>query len=100
MSPDGQPHAVPLWGVYVDGRVCVDGHPRTRWMRNLEWNRSVVVHLPDAERVVIISGLAERLEDEALPAAAWQHLDGVYREKYAVDEGSPWVVVHPRKVVA
>lgn len=100
VSPGGRPHVVPLWGVYVEGRVCVDGHPEARWMRNLERNRRAVVHVPDPEHVVIVSGLAERLEDGALSDASWLSVDALYQAKYSVTEGSPWLVIHPRKVVA
>jgi general stress protein 26 len=99
-SPAGQPHVVPLWGIYFEGRICVDGHPATRWMRNLERNPDVVVHLPDAEHVVIVNGTAERLDDDTLGDDLWQLLDDRYRSKYGVDEGSPWLVVHPGKVLA
>ena len=33
--PDGRPHVTPLWGVWLDGAFYFDGHPRTRWARNL-----------------------------------------------------------------
>lgn len=32
---DGRPHAVPIWAVWVDGKLYFDGHSQTRWARNL-----------------------------------------------------------------
>src|SRR5579872_3717931 len=33
--PSGHPHVRPLWGVWVDRALYFDGHPATRWSRNI-----------------------------------------------------------------
>ena len=74
-SSNGRPHVTPLWGVWVDGALYFDGHPRTRWARNIAANPAVCVHLESGEDVVILDGLAEDVTtDEALGqriVAAW-----------------------------
>ena len=74
-SPGGRPHVTPLWGVWVDGALYFDGHPRTRWARNIAANPAVCVHLESGDDVVILDGLAEDVTtDEALGqriVAAW-----------------------------
>ena len=34
-GPDGHPHAVPVWGIWLDGTLHFGGGPATRWQRNL-----------------------------------------------------------------
>ena len=56
--PDGRPHAMPGWGVWLDGVFYFDGSPQTRRGRNLVANPSVVVHLESGSEVVILEGEA------------------------------------------
>lgn len=53
---DGQPHTVPLWGIWIDDTLYFDGAPHTRWGRNLAANPKVVVHLESGDEVVILEG--------------------------------------------
>ena len=59
--PDGRPHAVPVWGVWVDEALYFGGGPRTQ--RNLKANPAVVVHLESGDDVVILEGIAEEFTD-------------------------------------
>ncbi len=61
--PDGRPHAVPLWGVWVGERFYFEGGPDTRRGRNLASNPAVVVHVERGDDVVILEGSAEHLEN-------------------------------------
>jgi pyridoxamine 5'-phosphate oxidase-like protein len=61
VRPNGRPHATPVWGVWVDGALYLDGNPVTRWARNLAANPAVSVHLESAEDVVILEGTVEDL---------------------------------------
>ena len=73
--PDGRPHVTPLWGAWIDGALYFDGHPHTRWARNIAANPNVCVHLESGNDVVILEGLADDvITDEALGQriiAAW-----------------------------
>jgi hypothetical protein len=64
-DPDGAPHAIPVWGVWVDEALYFSGG-QTRWARNLAANPAVVVHLESGDDVVIIKGTAEWVTDRAL----------------------------------
>lgn len=80
-SDDGTPHVRPVWGIWVDGRLYFDGHPRTRWARNLAREPRASVHLESAADVVIVDGIGEDVErtDEELGgriAAAWKRKYG------------------------
>ena len=54
--PDGRPHVVPRWGVWLDGGFLYDGSPATRHARNLSANSSCVLHLENGSEVVILEG--------------------------------------------
>lgn len=62
VRPDGRPHVTPVWGAWVDGRLYLDGHPSTQWIRNVRANGRLSVHLESAEDVVILEGTAEDLD--------------------------------------
>jgi Pyridoxamine 5'-phosphate oxidase len=94
------PHAVPVWGLWYENRVYLEGSPKTAWASNAMRNPNVSVHLPDAARVVIIEGVAQFIEDDDLDPATWEAIDTLYQSKYQVLEGSPWILIHPRKVLA
>jgi hypothetical protein len=54
--PDGRPHVVPRWGVWVDRRFFYDGSPDTVHARNLRHDPRCVLHLEDGNEVVILEG--------------------------------------------
>jgi len=59
--PDGRPHAVPVWGIWVEDTLYFDGHPDTQWKRNLAQNPAVSVHLESGDEVVILEGVVEQI---------------------------------------
>lgn len=74
VRPDGRPHTVPRWGVFVDGNLYYDGSPETRHAQNILRNPRVSVHLESGDEALIAEGIckvadkpnqvfAERLSD-------------------------------------
>jgi hypothetical protein len=83
VRPDGRPHVVPRWGVWVDGRFYYDGSPMTRHARNAEANPATSLHLESGSEAVILDGLsvATRADSDGLgerlaAAFAKYHRDG------------------------
>ena len=70
VSPDSRPHATPVNGLWIDGRLYFGGNPQTRRNRNLIANSAVCIHLESAMDVVILHGDAHELRtlDQALAA--------------------------------
>lgn len=64
-----------------------DGSPQTAWAKTLVRNSQIAIHLPDAEKVVVIYDHAQMIEDDELDEQAWHQLDSTYQKKYGVDEG-------------
>jgi general stress protein 26 len=59
---DGEPAAVPVWGVWADGAVYFGTSPASRKGRHLARDPRVVVHLESGDEVVILYGEAEVVE--------------------------------------
>jgi Pyridoxamine 5'-phosphate oxidase len=55
-STDDGPHAVPVWGVVVDGRLCTYADPHARRVRDLADDDRGVLHLESASDVLIVRG--------------------------------------------
>ena len=58
--PDGRPHVVPRWGVWLDGGLFYDGAPTTRHVRNLTTNQACTLHLEDGWHAVVVNGRVGR----------------------------------------
>jgi len=81
VRPNGRPHAVPKWAVYLKGKIYFDGSPDTRHARNIVTNQHVVVHLESGEDVVIVEGVAKASGKPAFELAT--EIAKAYAQKYA-----------------
>ena len=63
VGPAGQPHATPVDGLWLDGRLYFGGAPTTRRNRNLAANPNVCIHLDSGSDVVIMHGQAPELNE-------------------------------------
>lgn len=70
VGPAGAAHVRPIDGVWVEGALCFGGSPKTRWVRNLQRDARLSVHLPGDDEVVILEGRAEVVHDKDHPLAA------------------------------
>jgi len=93
------PHTRPVWGVWVEDTFHCGGGPETRWVKNLTANPAVTVHRQDAEKVVIIEGEAERLDENA-DEDRLERIDDAYEQKYDVRHGTPVFAIHPDRVLS
>jgi nitroimidazol reductase NimA-like FMN-containing flavoprotein (pyridoxamine 5'-phosphate oxidase superfamily) len=94
----GQPHAVPVDGLWIENALYFGGGSQTRWIRNLTANPHVAVHLESGTDVVMMEGTAEYLSDPKHPIA--QKLDEASQAKYHLPSGTPCWVLHPKRVFA
>ena len=79
--PDGRPHVVPRWGVWVDGRLWYDGAPTTRHAGNLRGNPACTLHLEDGWHAVIADGTSQPASPPGLELGG--RLSAAFAEKYA-----------------
>ena len=89
--PEGRPHAMPVWGLWLDGAVVFGTNPNSRKGRNLAASAEAVVHLESGDDAVVIEGRAERVID----AGALERFSDAYFEKYGIRvEPDPGVAVY------
>ena len=109
VRPDGRPHSVPRWGVWLGGRFWYDGAPTTRHTRNVEANPAVTLTLESGTEVVIVEGTsrATRADPEPLGArlatAFTKYADAGYSpgaDSWSGEDGGGLRVVTPRRVLA
>jgi pyridoxine/pyridoxamine 5'-phosphate oxidase len=99
VRPDGSPHVMVVWGLWLDGRFLFSTGSKSRKARNLAKNAHCVVSTEDAHEAVIVEG-------EAQPAgeAERKHLLTQYPRKYKWDMSAmadePIFSVRPRVVFA
>jgi len=87
VRPDGRPHVVPRWAVYLEGKIYYDGSPETRHAQNTEINPNVAVHLESGDQVIILDG---RTAPAGKPTPELDtKLVQEYRRKYAPVGYSP-----------
>ncbi len=101
---DGRPHAIPIWGAWVDGAVYFEGGTDTRWARNIAENPEVVVHLESGDDVIILEGTVERIVPDMALATKLSEAYGAKYEGYKPTPEqfteNPINRVHPRKALA
>jgi hypothetical protein len=83
----GAPHATPVWGVVIDDVLYLYSERRTLKSRNLAADPRVVLHLEDAEDVVIVHGTADDLGPPARVPAVVAGLSA----KYTSDEDKQYL---------
>jgi PPOX class probable F420-dependent enzyme len=87
VRPDGRPHVMPVWGVWLDDKLYFSSSPQTRHSRNLGQNPVVSVHLESGEDVVIVEGTAH--EYASPPRAVTVRVAKAYSAKYAASGYAP-----------
>ena len=106
VRPNGKPHAIPVWAVWLDGSIYFDGSPETRHARNIVHNPNVAIHLENGDEVLSIEGVVQIL-DTVTPELG-KRLSQAYTAKYAEMGYSPkpdqWnqgglYCVHPQVVL-
>jgi len=107
VRPDGRPHVIPRWAVFIDGKIYYDGSPETRHARNIESNPRVSLHLESGTEAIMLEGTSVPAEKPSPELG--QRLSRVYKEKYrdlgyapepnAWDEGGLFVFT-PRQCIA
>ncbi|HLO17718.1 MAG TPA: pyridoxamine 5'-phosphate oxidase family protein, partial [Anaerolineales bacterium] len=80
VRPNGRPHVIPRWGVYVDGKVYYDGSPETRHSRNIESNPNVSLHLENGTEAIILEGISGPAGKPS--PALGKKLSQAYKKKY------------------
>jgi PPOX class probable F420-dependent enzyme len=98
--PDGRPHVMPVWGLWLDDAFYFSTGRQSRKARNLDANPHCVISTDRAEEAVIVEGVAEEINDGASLKSFYE----AYKEKYDWDleqmgfDKEPVYIVRPRVV--
>lgn len=92
---DSRPHAMPVWGVVVDGELWFGTNPNSVKGRNLARTGELVAHTESGDETVILEGTVER---RAVTPAVVE----IYEAKYdwKPETGDDFTVVQPRRAFA
>ena len=95
-QPDGRPHAMAVWGLWLEDAFYFSTGRISRKARNLNHNPNCVVTTENAVEAVIVEGVAELISEV-------NALDGIarlYQKKYATGypEESNIYILRPRTV--
>lgn len=98
---DGRPHLVPVWFVWLDGKLYFATGSETQKFQNLHHNQKVALALPDTARVLIIEGEAHAA-DRATTEAMAEYFYNKYEWDFRYDESMDWrlVEVTPDRILA
>ena len=92
--PDGRPHVMVIWGVWVDDEFWFSTGRSSRKARNLAANPHCVVCNEDSAQAVIVEGSAEIVDEKTL----LEPIFAAYKKKYKMDirgMGEPVFRVRP-----
>lgn len=98
--PDGRPHAVPIWGAWLDNTFFFEGSPETRRGRNLAANPAIAVHIERGNLAVMVEGQAEVLDHVEPELFARLAASFEQRYSYRPESGDGMYAVRVRTVMA
>lgn len=100
-SKTGRPHAMPVWGVWLDDRFMFSTSPQSRKARNLRANPQIAVHLEDGAAVIIIEGRATEVRDRTDLSAFLEAYNPKYHWNFTLDQVAEGVfAVRPESAFA
>lgn len=76
---DGRPHAMPVWGLWLDDAVWFSTSPDSLKGRNMARDPRIVIHLESGDDTVVLEGQVEHPQDRG----ALERFAEAYEQKYA-----------------
>jgi nitroimidazol reductase NimA-like FMN-containing flavoprotein (pyridoxamine 5'-phosphate oxidase superfamily) len=99
VRPDGRPHVMPLWGIWVESHFYFSTGGASRKARNLAANSACVVCTENAAEAVIVEGSAAVVADARLLATLAPFYARKYKPWKLDPEMGPVFEVRPRVVL-
>ena len=99
--PDGRPHIMPVWGVWLNGMLYFGTDRLSRKARNIAANPEIVAHLESGDEAVVIEGVAEEVTDTSVLRLIADASEAKYNFKPDTDSaGSLTYVLRPHVAFA
>jgi pyridoxine/pyridoxamine 5'-phosphate oxidase len=83
-KPDGSPHTMVVWGLWLDSRFLFSTGRQSRKARNLAKNKHCIVCSEHADQAVIVEGTAGEVTNTSIR----QKFLKIYEKKYTFDMSS------------
>lgn len=98
---DDRPHLVPVWFVWLDGKIYLATGTATQKFTNLRNNQLVALSLPDTANVLIIEGEAHIAPRQIVDNVA-DYFFNKYEWDFRYDESAEWrlIEITPHKILA
>jgi nitroimidazol reductase NimA-like FMN-containing flavoprotein (pyridoxamine 5'-phosphate oxidase superfamily) len=96
VRPNGRPHAMPIWGLWVEPTFYFSTGRASRKARNLARNARCVVCTERAHEAVVVEGVAREVKDEKQLARLAEPYHAKYRPWTLDLELGPVYAVRPR----
>src|SRR5437588_473394 len=98
VRPDGRPHVMVVWGIWMDGAFWFSTGQRSRKWKNLSANPNCVISTENSAEAVILEGVAEHMRDKD----SWKRFCDLYEPKYNWKmegyKNEPVFAVRPRRI--
>jgi PPOX class probable F420-dependent enzyme len=85
VRPDGHPHVMPVWGVWIDDALWFSSSRGSRKTRNLRANAHCTIATDNAYEPVVIEGEAVLIDELAPIGAFVAETNRKYKTDYSVD---------------
>jgi hypothetical protein len=89
IRPDGRPHVMPVWGVWLEGALWFSSSRGSRKARNLATNVNCAITTDNAYEPVVIEGAAVLVTDLSSVASFVAATNQKYKTDYSVDFFNP-----------
>ena len=96
--PNGAPHTMPVWGIWVDSVFYFSTGRTSRKAKNLSKNKRCVVCNERADEAVIVEGVAKEVKDAAIIKRLGVQYHAKYKPWKLDPEMGPVYAVTPRVV--
>jgi nitroimidazol reductase NimA-like FMN-containing flavoprotein (pyridoxamine 5'-phosphate oxidase superfamily) len=98
VRPDGTPHVMPLWAIWVDDRLYFSTGATSVKARNLAANAACVICTDNAAEAVVVEGTASPLDDGARLKVISPHYTRKYKSFTLDPKMGPIFEIRPKVV--
>jgi PPOX class probable F420-dependent enzyme len=91
VRPDGRPHVMPVWAVFLDAALWFSSSLASRKIRNLQGDPRCTLTSEDGQHPVVVDGTAEVITDLDRIAAFLAASNAKYQVDYRIDFLDPAV---------
>lgn len=89
---DGRPHLVPVWYVWLEGKIYICTGADTQKFANLYHNQNIALALPDPHQVLILEGEAHVADRNTVDIVA-DYFYHKYEWDFRYDDSALWRLI-------